>query len=83
MTFGALALARSCDSRVMIAHPSTASVRMRHRAAGLSILLLALLSGACNRDAVTGLPPITARSEVKLSANPNVDECTAVWSPVP
>jgi len=55
---------------------------MRHRAAGLSILLLALLSGACNRDAVTGLPPITARSEVKLSANPNVDECTAVWSPV-
>src|SRR6266511_3358372 len=36
---------------------------MKRRAAGLSILLLALLSGACNRDAVTGLPPITARSE--------------------
>jgi len=36
---------------------------MKRRAAGLSILLLALLSGACNRDAVTGPPPITARSE--------------------
>jgi TolB protein len=35
---------------------------MKRRAAGLSILLLALLSGACNRDAVTGLPPIAARS---------------------
>lgn len=36
---------------------------MKRRAAGLSVLLLALLSGACNRDAVTGLPPIAARSE--------------------
>src|SRR5712675_2000851 len=35
---------------------------MKRRAAG-SILLLALLSGACNRDGVTGLPPIAARSE--------------------
>src|SRR5882762_4002928 len=38
---------------------------MKRRAAALSIPLLALLllSGACNRDAVTGLPPIAARSE--------------------
>jgi Tol biopolymer transport system component len=36
---------------------------MKRRAAGLSILLLALLSGACNRDALTGLTPIAARSE--------------------
>ncbi len=36
---------------------------MKRRATGLSILLLALLSSACNRDAVTGPPPITARSE--------------------
>jgi hypothetical protein len=36
---------------------------MKRHAAGLSILLLALLSGACNRDVVTGPPPITARSE--------------------
>lgn len=36
---------------------------MKRPAAGLSILLLALLSGACNRDTVTGLPPIAARSE--------------------
>jgi TolB protein len=37
---------------------------MKRRAAGLSILLLALLSGACNRDTATGLAPIAARSEV-------------------
>jgi TolB protein len=36
---------------------------MKRRAVGLSILLLALLSGACNRDTVTGLPPIAARTE--------------------
>lgn len=33
---------------------------MKRRAVGLSMLLFALLSGACNRDAVTGVPPIAA-----------------------
>jgi TolB protein len=36
---------------------------MKRRTAGRSILLLPLLFGACNRDAVTGLPGIAARSE--------------------
>jgi Tol biopolymer transport system component len=35
---------------------------MTRHVVGFSILLLALVSGACNRDAVTGLPPMAARN---------------------
>jgi len=35
---------------------------MKRHAAGLSILLCALLPGACNRDTVTGVPPIAAQN---------------------
>jgi TolB protein len=35
---------------------------MKRHAVGLSIFLLAALSGACNRDTVTGVPPIAAQN---------------------
>ena len=73
MTFRAVALAGGCDSRAMMAHPSTASVQMKRRAAGLAtFVLLILAAGSCARDDVTGVPGISASQNAAPNTLRNV-----------